>query len=138
MAIIVYDTKDCDTIRIKFNLFNTQGLIPLITRVYLDNDSGPMSSKPIFTSNELSTDASIELTKPFKHHKGLMFFETFLSYDMFPDLKKEQIVEMAENLELNYEILNCVNESEGYEGPENINIVESKKWIYLTKTFDLI
>ena len=138
MAIIVFDTKDCETIRIKFNLFNVQGLIPLITRVYLDNDSGPMTTKPIFTSNELNTDASIELTKPFKHYKGLLFFETFLSYKTFPNLKKEQVLEIAKNLSPVYQIHDCDNQFKEFLKAENIDIVESKKWIYLTKTFDLI
>ena len=68
----VFNTGNCDEIKTSFDLSNNYGFIPLYTRVFLDLQGGTHPQDPIFTTPMHLTNASIPVTEPFKHYKGLL------------------------------------------------------------------
>ena len=134
-----YNTQNCDEIKISFELSNNMGFIPLYTRVFLDLQNGINPQKPLFITPMHLTDASIPLTPMFTHNKGLLYFETYISYKSINTLAKEDIIKNAKKLIFKYKIENCNGESEEFTtydlGPLDI---KSKELIYFVSLIDLI
>jgi hypothetical protein len=134
-----YNTNNCDDIKIRFDLSNNLGFILLYTRVFLDLQNGINSHDSIFTTPMHLTDASIPLTPFFKHNKGLLFFETYISYKSLNTLPKDTIIEKAKKLIFNYNIEDSAGGSQQYTtydlGP---TIIQNKELIYFVALIDLI
>jgi hypothetical protein len=135
----VYNTSNCDEIKLSFELSNNLGFIPLYTRVFLDLQNGVNVQKPMFITPMHLTDASIPLTPSFTHNKGLLYFETYISYKSLNNSSKEQIIANAKKLIFNYRIQDCNGTSEEFSaydlGPVDI---KSKELIYFVTLIDLI
>jgi hypothetical protein len=134
-----YNTNNCDDIRIRFDLSNNLGFIPLYTRVFLDLQNGINSHDPIFVTPMHLTDASIPSTPMFKHNKGLLFFETYVSYKSLITLPKNVIIEKAKKLIFTYKIEDSAGGSQEFTtydlGPTDI---QNKELIYFVALIDLI
>ena len=134
-----YNTQNCDEIKISFELSNNMGFIPLYTRVFLDLQNGINPQKPLFITPMHLTDASIPLTPMFTHNKGLLYFETYISYKSINTLAKEDIIKNAKKLIFKYKIENCNAQSQEFTtydlGPLDI---KSKELIYFVSLIDLI
>jgi hypothetical protein len=134
-----YNTNNCDDIRISFDLSNNLGFIPLYTRVFLDLQNGINSHDSIFVTPMHLTDASIPLTPFFKHNKGLLFFETYISYKSLNTLPKDVLIEKAKKLIFNYNIEDSQGGNQKYAtydlGP---TVIQNKELIYFVALIDLI
>lgn len=134
-----YNTNNCDDVSISFDLSNNLGFIPLYTRVFLDLQNGINSHDPIFVTPMHLTDASIPLTPMFKHNKGLLFFETYISYKSLNTKPMNVIMEKAKKLIFKYNIQDAIGGNQefiAYDlGPTNI---QSKELIYFVTLIDLI
>lgn len=135
----VFNTKNCEKIRASFELSNNNGFIPLYTRLFLDLQDGTNPHSPIFTTPMHLTDASIPITKPFTHNKGLLYFETYLSYYAIDALPEGEITNRIKDLNFSYKVYDCetaVVEFKKYDfGPYRI---ESKKLLYFVTLIDLV
>lgn len=135
----IFNTGNCEEVKIGFELSNNKGFIPLFTRVFLDLQNGASPQAPIFTTPMHLTDASIPLTESFKHNKGLLYYETYLSYKSINNLAKKEIEKRAKELKFSYKIYDCKNKSEEYTeydfGPYYI---ESKELLYFITLIDLV
>lgn len=138
MEISVFNTSGCEKISMSFELSKVHGLIPVVTRVYLDAPSGHTPNKPIFITPDLNTDAGIPLTPPFVHYKGLLFIETFLSYSAVNDQSEENILALANQLQYDYSVFDCHGNHESYTTPDSVDLIPSKKLLYITKKIDLV
>lgn len=134
-----YNTNNSKEIRIHFELSNNLGFIPLYTRVFLDLQNGINPHEPLFTTPMHFTDASIPLTPLFKHNKGLLFFETYISYKSLNTKPMDVIMEKAKKLIFKYEIENANGENKVFTtydlGP---SIIQNKELIYFVALIDLI
>jgi len=134
-----YNTNGTEEIRISFELSNNLGFIPLYTRVFLDLQNGMNSHEPIFVTPMHLTDASIPLTPMFKHNKGLLFFETYVSYKSLNNQSNDLIMEKAKKLIFKYNIKNSSGTSQDFAtydlGP---TIIKNKELIYFVALIDLI
>jgi hypothetical protein len=134
-----YNTNNCEDIRIRFELSNNLGFIPLYTRVFLDLQNGVNSHDSIFTTPMHLTDASIPLTPMFKHNKGLLFFETYISYKSLNTKTIDTIIEKAKKLIFKYNIEDSNGGNQEFTtydlGP---NTIKSKELIYFVALIDLI
>ncbi|TDD94114.1 hypothetical protein [Flavobacterium cellulosilyticum] len=134
-----YNTKNFDAIRIRFELSNNLGFIPLYTKVFLDLQNGINSNDPIFTTPMHLTDASIPLTPMFKHNKGLLFFETYISFKSLNTLPNAVIMEKAKKLIFKYHIEDPSGANQEFNtydfGP---TIIKNKELIYFVALIDLI
>jgi len=135
----VFDTGTCEKITISFDLSNNHGFIPLYTAVSLDLQNGSHPSEPIFVTPMHLTDASIPLTDAFKHNKGLLYYETYLSYKSLLDLPFKDIETRAKQLEFSYKIFDCntvTKEFTKYDfGPY---FIKSKELLSFVTLIDLI
>lgn len=135
----VFDTKNSDQIKTSFDLSNNNGFIPLFTKVFLDLQNGSHPDNPIFTTPMHLTDASIPLTGLFYHSKGLLYYETYLSYGGINQLPLSEIEKRAKDLQVDYRIIDSNGREEQYDtydfGPY---IIESKELVYLVTLIDLI
>lgn len=139
MSVSEFNTKNCESISIQFSISNVNALIPGITRVYIDTPNAYSTSKPIFETPSLNTDASIPKTNKFKHYKGLLYFETFLSYKNIADQSKEEILKIVKKTILNYCIYDfCTDNYEIFSSADLIDLIPSKNLVYITKKIDLI
>lgn len=138
MAVSEFSTKNCESISINFSISNVDAMIPGITRVYIDTPNAYSPTKPIFETPALNTDASIPKTPKFKHYKGLLYFETFLSYKNLSDFSKEEIVKIAKKTVLNYGVFDCNDNHEEFSTSDLIDLIPSKHLVYITKKIDLI
>lgn len=134
-----YNTNNSDDIRIQFDLSNNLGFIPLYTKVFLDLQNGINSLSPTFTTPMHLADASIPLTPWLKHNKGLLIFETYISYKSLNTLTADIIMEKAKKLIFTYKIEDSNEGSEVYTsydfGPA---IIKSKELIFFKAYIDLI
>lgn len=135
----VYATGNCDQIQISFELSNNQGFIPLFTRVFLDLQNGTHPQDPIFITPRFLTDASIPTTDPFNHSKGLLYYETYLSYKSINNLTEDEIKKRAKALAFDYTIFDCNNGNQKFNkfdfGPY---LVKSKEIVYFITLIDLV
>ena len=135
----VYETGDCDKIKTSFDLSNNNGFIPLFTRVFLDLQNGTQPDNPIFKTPMHLTDASIPITSPFSHSNGLLYFETYVSYQSINNLPQEEIEKRAKDLKFSYKIYDCNGGEQEFNkydlGPY---IIKSKELIYFVTLIDLI
>jgi hypothetical protein len=138
MSVSVFNTKNCESISIHFDISNVNAMIPGLTRVYIDTPNAYSPNKPIFETPPLNTDASIPKTPFFKHYKGLLYFETFLSYKNISNLTKEEVLKIAKKVVLNYSIYDCNNDFEKFSTSDSIDLISSKNLVYITKKIDLI
>lgn len=134
-----YTTNNSDEIRVRFELSNNLGFIPLYTRVFLDLQNGINTHEPIYTTPMHLTDASIPLTPMFKHNKGLLFFETYVSYKSLNTLSSNIIMEKAKKLIFIYNIEDSGGASQEFKtydfGP---TFIKNKELIYFVALIDLI
>lgn len=134
-----YTTGTCEKISISFDLSENHGFIPLYTRVFLDLQNGTHPDTPIFITPMHLTDASIPLTDPFKHNKGLLYYETYLSYKAINTLPFSEIEKRAKQLEFSYKIFDCHNAEKEYTeydfGPY---FIKSKELLYFVCLIDLV
>ncbi|MBF4469913.1 hypothetical protein [Flavobacterium sp. HJJ] len=134
-----YNTNNSDDIRIQFDLSNNLGFIPLYTKVFLDLQNGINPQSPTFTTPMHLADASIPLTSWFKHNKGLLIFETYISYKSLNTLTADVIMEKAKKLIFEYKIEDSNDGSEVFTsydfGPA---IIKSKELIFFKAYIDLI
>ena len=135
----VFNTRDCEEIRTSFDLSNNNGFIPLYTRMFLDLQDGTNPHNPKFTTPMHLTDASIPITIPFRHNRGLLYYETYLSYDAIGNLSDIEIANRINALNFVYKIYNCENEVAEFSkydfGPYDI---KSKKLLYFITLIDLL
>jgi hypothetical protein len=135
----IYNTNNCDNVRISFDLSNNLGFIPLYTKVFLDLQNGINPQASIFTTPMHLTDASIPLTQWFKHNKGLLIFETYISYKSLNTVPVDVIMEKAKKLIFTYTIEDSNAGSQAFTkydfGPA---IIKSKELIYFKALIDLI
>jgi hypothetical protein len=134
-----YNANGNDEIRISFELSNNLGFIPLYTRVFLDLQNGMNSHEPMFVTPMHLTDASIPSTPLFKHNKGLLFFETYISYKSLNNQSNDVIMEKAKKLVFKYSINSSSGASQDFStydlGP---TIIKNKELIYFVALIDLV
>lgn len=134
----VYNTGGCDEISTSFDLSNNNGFIPLYTRVFLDLQNGTHPSDPIFTTPMHLTDASIPLTPSFKHSKGLLYYETYLSYKAINTLPQATIEARAKALQFSYRIYDCNGGSQEFNSYDfEPYFIPSKELVYFVSLIDL-
>ncbi len=135
----VFDTGSCEKISTSFELSNNNGLIPLFTKVYLDLQNGTYPDEPILKTPMHYADASIPLSDPFKHAKGLLNYKTYLSYKPLEDLSQAEIEQRVKDLKVSYKIYDCNGgEKEYTEYDFHPYFVENKKLVFFKCVIDLL
>lgn len=135
----VFDTASCEKIRTSFELSNNKGLIPLFTKVYLDLQDGHYPDKPFLKTPMHLVDASIPISKPFEHSKGLLFYKTYLSYEPLSTLSQEELEKRVNALKVSYKVYDCNDgEKEFNEYDYEPYYVASKKLVFFVSLIDLI
>lgn len=134
-----FDTGTCEKISTSFELSKNKGFIPLFTKVYLDLQDGHFPNQPFLKTPEHLTDASIPVSKPFEHSKGLLFYKTYLSYKPLETLSQKELEKRVNALKFSYKVYDCNGgEKEFNEYDFEPYYVASKKLVYFVNSIDLI